>query len=183
MENPRVRWIEAVPFVQDGRELILLRDTEGIAESALVVSKEAAFMISLMDGSRTARDIQADFMQATGELVHVEKIQGLIDTMDSYLFLANENYRNRYAMLREEYETLSVRRAVLAGRSYPGNRMELLTFLDEMLKKAADGRVDGEIAGVVAPHIDYSRGMGVYQKTYPHLKSCDNSCVILHCHI
>lgn len=179
MENPRVRWIEAVPFVQDGRELIYLRDTEEIAESALVVSKEAAFMISLMDGSRSVRDIQADFMRATGELVHIEKIQGLIDTMDSYLFLANENYRNRYAMLREEYEASSVRRAVLAGKSYPGNRMELLAFLDEMLKKAVDGTVDGEIAGVVAPHIDYSRGMGVYQKTYPRLKSCDKPLVVI----
>jgi len=179
MENPRVRWIEAVPFVQEGRELILLRDTEGIAENALVVSKEAAFMISLMDGSRTARDIQADFMQATGELVYIEKIQGLIDTMDSYLFLANENYRNHYTKLREEYEKSPVRNAMLAGKSYSENRMELLAFLDEKLKKATDGTISGEITGIVAPHIDYSRGMGVYQKTYPHLRNCNKPLVVI----
>ncbi len=63
MENPKVRWIEAVPFVQEGKELIVLRDTEGITENALVVSREIAFMISLMDGSRAVRDIQVDFMR------------------------------------------------------------------------------------------------------------------------
>ena len=170
MENPKVRWIEAVPFVQEGKELIVLRDTEGITENALVVSREIAFMISLMDGSRTVRDIQVDFMRAAGELVYIEKIQELIDTMDSHLLLFNEHYRNHYARLREDYENAPVRKAFLAGKSYSANRMELLSFLDEMLKKETNGTIQGEITGIVAPHIDYPRGMEVYKKTYPHLR-------------
>jgi MEMO1 family protein len=179
MENPRIRWIEAVPFVQEGKELIILRDTEGITENALVVSREIAFMISLMDGSRTVRDIQVDYMRAAGELVYIEKIQELIDTMDSHLLLSNEKYKNHYTKLREEYEKSPVRRAFLAGRSYSANRMELLSFLDEMLKKEVNGTVQGEITGIMAPHIDYPRGMEVYRKTYPHLGNCANPLVVI----
>jgi MEMO1 family protein len=179
MENPKVRWIEAVPFVQEGRELIILRDTEGITENALVVSREIAYMISLMDGSRTARDIQTDYMRAAGELVYIEKIQELIDTMDSHLLLSNEHYRNHYREVREEYEKLPVRKAFLAGKSYASNRMELLAFLDEMLGKEAHGALQGEITGIVAPHIDYPRGMEVYRKTYPHLRNCSKPLVVI----
>jgi AmmeMemoRadiSam system protein B len=179
MENPKVRWIEAIPFVQEGRELIMLRDTEGITEHGLVVSREIAFMISLVDGSRTIQDIQADFMRAAGELVYIEKIQELIDTMDSHLLLFNENYRNHYAKVREEYEKSPVRKAFLAGKSYSANRMELLSFLDEMLKKETDGTIPGEITGIVAPHIDYPRGMEVYQKTYPHLRNCAKPLIVI----
>jgi AmmeMemoRadiSam system protein B len=179
MENPKVRWIEAIPVVQEGKELIILRDTEGITENGLVVSRGIAFMISLMDGSRTVRDIQVDFMRAAGELVYIEKIQELIDTMDSHLLLSNENYKNHYTKLREEYEKSPVRKAFLAGKSYSANRMELLTFLDEMLRKETDGTIQGEITGIVAPHIDYPRGMGVYRKTYPHLRDCDKTLVVI----
>ena len=179
MENPKVRWIEAVPFIQEGKELIVLRDTEGITENALVVSREIAFMISLMDGSRTVRDIQVDFMRAAGELVYIEKIQELINTMDSHLLLFNENYRNHYTKLREEYEKSPVRKAFLAGKSYSANRIELLAFLDEMLREETNGTIPGEITGVVAPHIDYPRGMGVYRKTYPHLRGCVKPLVVI----
>ncbi len=179
MENPKMRWVEAIPFVQEGKELVILKDIEGITESALIVSKEVAFMISLMDGSRTARDIQVDFMRAAGELVYIEKIQELIDTMDSHFLLLNENYRNHYDKLREEYEKSPVRKASLAGKGYSANRMELLAYLDEVMKNETNGTIQGEITGIVAPHIDYSRGMGVYQKTYPHLKGCIKPLIVI----
>lgn len=179
MENPKVRWIEALPFVQEGKELIILRDTEGITENALVVSREIAYMISLMDGSRTVQDIQVDYMRAAGELIYIEKIQELVATMDSHLLLSNGNYRNHYAKLKDEYEKSPVRKAFLAGKSYSANRMELLSFLDEMLAKEDNGTIQGEITGIVAPHIDYPRGLEVYRKTYPHLGSCAKPLVVI----
>ena len=136
-------------------------------------------MISLMDGSRTVRDVQVDFMRAAGELVYVEKIQELVDTMDSHLLLLNEHYRNHYARLKEDYESTPVRKAFLAGKSYSANRMELLNFLDEMLIKETNGSIPGEITGIVAPHIDYPRGMKVYKKTYPHLRDCVKPLIVI----
>lgn len=179
MENPRVRWIEAHPIVQDGQELILLRDTEGLIENALIVSREVAFMISLMDGTRMLRDIQAAFMETVGELVDIEKIQGLVDAMDSHLLLFSDNFRDYYMTLREEYERLPVRKAFLAGKSYSANRMDLLAFLEEMLGGEHDGKIDGEITGIIAPHIDYARGIDVYKKTYPYLRNVKKPLIVI----
>ncbi|HEX2966672.1 MAG TPA: hypothetical protein VHO84_12850, partial [Syntrophorhabdaceae bacterium] len=134
MEKPQVRWIEAIPVAHEGKELILLRDNEGITQEPLVVSREIAYMISLMDGSRTLRDVQLDFMRAVGELVYIEKIEELVKTMDSHLLLFNENYRRHFSDIKKEYENARTRKAFLAGKSYSQNRMELLAFLDQLFE-------------------------------------------------
>ncbi len=180
MKNPKVRWVEAHPIVQDGKELILIRDTEGITEQALIVPKEVAFMISLMDGTRSLRDIQEEYMRVCGELVYLEHIQGLVDALDSNLLLFNEHYTDCLAQMREEYTSAPVREPFLAGKSYSANRMELIMFLDEMFK-GADGKsyANKEITGILAPHIDYSRGKEVYRETYSHLRSVEKSLIIV----
>ncbi len=40
MDYPRVRWIDAHPFVSEGEEMVLLNDVEGIVENSLIVSKD-----------------------------------------------------------------------------------------------------------------------------------------------
>jgi AmmeMemoRadiSam system protein B len=180
MENPRLRWVEAHPIVQDGKELILLRDMEGITENALIVPREVAFMISLMDGTRALRDIQEEYMRVSGELVYLEHIQGLVDALDSHLLLFNQHYTDCLAQMRGEYEKAPVREPFLAGKSYAANRMELITFLDEMFKGTDSGGHAGrEITGILAPHIDYPRGMEVYRETYRHLRFVEKPLIII----
>ncbi len=179
MDKPRVRWIEAVPIVYEGKELVLLRDNEGITQESLVVSREIAYMISLMDGSRNLRDVQLDFMRAVGELVYIEKIEELVRTMDSHLLLFNENYERSFSEIKTEYEKSNTRKAFLAGKSYSENKMDLLAFLDEMLGKESNGSTTYEITGLLAPHIDYARGMSVYKRTYPHLKHNKKPLIVL----
>lgn len=180
MENPRLRWVEAHPIVQDGKELILIRDMEGITENTLIVPREVAFMISLMDGTRALRDIQTEYMRVSGELVYLEHIQGLVDALDSHLLLFNEHYMDCLAKMREEYAKTPVREPFLAGKSYTANRMELITFLDEMFRGTDSSRYAGqEITGILAPHIDYLRGMEVYRETYGHLKSVEKPLIII----
>jgi MEMO1 family protein len=185
MKKPKLRWIEAHPYVQDGKEVMLLSDRESIAVHGLVVSREVAFMISLMDGTRSIGDIQTDFMRASGELVHTEKIEELVGALDSYCFLQSEKYLEYHAALKEEYRRLARRPAFLAGKSYAANRMELLSSLDEMFGADGECSPSGEITGIVAPHIDYARGVDVYRKTYRFLKGCQKPIVVIlgTCHL
>ena len=179
MENPRVRWIDAHPFVNEGREMIVISDTEGIMENSLVVSKDILFIISLMDGSRSLRDIQADYMRIYGELLYIERLEEIVAAMDQSYLLFNENYRSRCADLKMEYEKSPVRKPALAGRSYPANRMDLLMTLDEMFKAAPEREIQEEMAAIIAPHIDYTRGMNVYQQVYPYLRHTSKPLVII----
>ncbi|HBE44195.1 MAG TPA: AmmeMemoRadiSam system protein B [Deltaproteobacteria bacterium] len=186
MEKPKMRLVEALPFIQDGKEMVLLRDPEGITEHSLVISRDVAFLLSLMDGTRTLRDIQVEYMRAFGELLYIERIQEFVETMDEHLLLFNEHYEKHVARLKMEYEGTEVRKPFLAGKSYSANRMELLMFLDEMFKEtdeyeAKDIKMNKhpEIKGILAPHIDYDRGKEVYKKTYPYLRNLKKPLIVI----
>jgi AmmeMemoRadiSam system protein B len=180
MEKPKLRFVEAVPIEQDGQELILLHDAEGVVENALAVSRDVAFMVSLMDGTRTLRDIQAEFMRASGEMVYVERIEELVRVMEENLLLEGDRYDRYVQGLRDEYCGSPVRKAYLAGRGYASNRMELLSYLDEMFDGAVEAAEPArEIAGILAPHIDYQRGIKVYREIYPHMKGGAKPLIVI----
>lgn len=165
--------------MNEGREMVLLSDAEGIMENSLIVSKDILFLISLMDGSLSLRDIQAEYMRKHGELLYVERIEEIVAAMDQNYLLFNENYRSRLANLKIDYEEIPVRKPALAGRSYPANRMDLLATLDEMFKAAPEKKNHGELAAIIAPHIDYARGINVYRVIYPYLRHTDKPLIIV----
>jgi hypothetical protein len=179
MDFPKIRYIEAHPFKQAGKELVILKDAEGIIENPLVVSKDLIFILSLMDGTRSLRDIQAEFMGVSGELLHIEHIRQLVEDMDKNLLLFSDHFKQHLAVLKETYENDPVRKPYLAGKSYQANRMELLVFLDEMFRTARNEEPKGSISGILAPHIDYERGTEVYRDTYNLLKGLGKSLIII----
>ncbi|HOC45378.1 MAG: AmmeMemoRadiSam system protein B [Syntrophorhabdaceae bacterium] len=180
MEKPRIRFIEAFPYEQNGKQLVILRDAEGISREALAVSRHVALIVSLMDGTNSLRDIQAEFMRVTGEMVSTEQIEDLVKMLDQNLFLQNDRYMAHVKALHDEYDRLPVRPAYLAGTGYSANRMDLLSFLDGMF----DGHMHvdnapGEVSGILAPHIDYSRGASVYGRIYPYLKNASRPLMVI----
>ena len=179
MDYPRVRWIDAHPFVSEGKEMILLNDVEGIMENSLIVSKDILFLISLMDGSHSLRDIQAEYMRTYGEFLYMERLKEIVAAMDESCLLFNETYNSRLAHLKMEYENLPVRKSALAGRSYPVSRMDLITALDEMFKTAPEKKLAGDLTAILAPHIDYSRGINVYRQIYPYLRHINKPLVVI----
>ena len=179
VEKPKMRWIEAHPVMHEGREAVLIRDGEGITENPLIVSKDVVYLLSLMDGTRSLRDIQVEYMRAFGELIYIERIQELVETLNVNLFLLNDHYKNYYEKLKEEYEQAHIRKPYLSGKSYPENKDELLVFLDEMFQATAHGESKGDITGILAPHIDYARGKEVYRDTYPYIKHIDKPLLII----
>jgi len=180
MGEPRIRPLEMIPLRNGEKELILIRDPEGIMEENLIVSKDVAYLISLMNGRRTLRDIQAEYMRIFGELLYMEKINDLVRSLDEHFLLENERYETYLRALKEEYDLLEVRPPSLAGKSYPGGRMELLYFLDELLPaKDTETTIKGRITGLLSPHIDYKRGKEVYACTYPYLRHVDSTLIVI----
>lgn len=182
VNKPKLRWVEAMPFVKEGQEMVILSDSEGIVEQSLVVSKDVLFLLSLMDGTRTLRDIQADYMRHFGTLMYLEQVEDLIVKLDANLLLDNEKYAAFSAKIREEYEHAPIRASSCAGRSYPAGKMELLMLLDEMFRdngKAQAKAPQHDITGILAPHIDYPRGRQVYRETYRYLRSSEKPLVVV----
>ncbi len=179
LEKARVRWLDIKAAAHDGKQVFVVSDPEGITDKALVVSREVLLLLSLMDGSRSVRDIQEDYLRTSGQLMYADRIASIIETMDTHFMLLNQRYEDEVQRLKGEYDALPHREAFLAGRSYPAGEGELRDFLTQMMQEVhqAEGR-DG-VKGLIAPHIDYGRGMEVYRRTYCHFPARDNLLVVV----
>lgn len=177
---PKVRPLEMIPIKKGRSELILIRDPEGIMDGSLVVSKDVAYLLALMDGTRSLREIQVEYMRAFGELIYSEKLDEIIKSLDEHYLLQNERYQSLLMRLKEEYEAQTVRKPYLAGKSYPEGRMDLIRFLDELFSKTKRQRTfSGSIRGVLSPHIDYSRGEEVYSDLYSSIRSMSARLIVV----
>ncbi|MGD0229620.1 MAG: AmmeMemoRadiSam system protein B [Syntrophorhabdales bacterium] len=179
-EHAKVRWLDIMPTVHNGMEVFVLRDPEGLTEQSLVVSRDVLFLISLMDGTRTIQDIQEACMRASGgTFIHSDRITSVIDTLDAHFLLLNDRYESHLATLREAYEALPCRTAFLAGKSYPDDAANLRAFMNDMILQGQGPAGRDGLKGVIAPHIDYARGMEVYRQTYTSLPEDDNTLFVI----
>jgi MEMO1 family protein len=179
MENPRIRFVDVVPIQQEGQQMYLLRDPEGISERSLVVSRDVLFVLSLMDGARSVKDLQEEYSRAFGNLIPIEQIQSIIDGMDNNLLLHNERYQLHLSGLMEAYASQTCRPSFLAGKSFPAEEEELRTVVSGFMGSQDGVEAPGRISGILAPHIDYMRGKQVYADAYRYLPHTEHDLIVI----
>lgn len=190
-ETPRIRPIEAFPAQMSGTEMIGIKDPTGICPEIVFVSTETFFLIRLMDGTNTLRDLQVAYMRQYGALLYSDKIEALIEQLNSRYLLDNRHFQDYLRQLREDFKKSATRGAAFAGVGYEAD--------PELLKAQLEGYFTGQdgpglpeekgekrvIKGIVAPHIDFSRGGPCYAHAYKalgeSLKS-DLYCILGTCH-
>ncbi len=57
--------LEAVPAVEEGQPVFVLRDLEELTEKPLALSGGGMMLVSLLDGKRTASELRALFLKNT----------------------------------------------------------------------------------------------------------------------
>ena len=177
-ENPKARWLDIVPTVHEGRESFLLRDPEGITDNALLVSRDVLFLISLMNGTRSMRDIQLEFMKASGLFLQEDRVASVIRTLDDHFLMLNARYEGHVSRLMEEYRALPFRNACLAGKSYPFDGEALRSYLASFVNQEL-APVKDRVKGMITPHIDYARGLEVYGPIYRYLPRDENTLFVV----
>jgi AmmeMemoRadiSam system protein B len=174
-ENPRIRPIEAFPLQQSGQELIGIKDPTGIFSEICFVSPETFFLISLMDGTNTLRDLQAAYLRRYGTLLFTEKVEELIVQLDACHLLENRHFQDYLCQLREAFKKADTREAMFAGKGYEANPEQLkATIRGYFTDKDGPGLPSEEgskeaIKGILAPHIDLARGGQCYAHAYKAL--------------
>ena len=174
-EKPKVRQIEAIPVDTPKGRVILLRDPFGFSSAILQMSQEAFFVVTLLNGTRDIRDIQAIFMRQFGQLVHSEMIEELIEQLDSCHFLDNDRFTTLKNETIESFLSSATRPASHAGTAYPDNEKELRQSLAVMFRDGDTEREinwskdDNSIRGFIVPHIDFERGGPCYGLGYAEL--------------
>jgi hypothetical protein len=188
-ELPKLRSrLEAIP-IRRGRELyIALRDLEGLNQETLLLSPQAYFLVTLLDGSNSAVDIQAAYMRRFGNILYREDLDGLLQQLNTHFFLDNENSRGRMEQLISEFRDQPTRPAYHAGLSYENNPEDLRAQLKSYFAPENGGPGDPNpteakrtIAGVMAPHIDLRSGGPCFAYAYKALVEATafHTCVVL----
>lgn len=171
--------IDAIPFRDNGRALLLLRDPSGYSEQLLTFPAEAGMLFSLFDGTRSVVQLCAEFREATGENVGEEAILGIVRTLDECAFLDTDHFRKLRAERDEAYMLQPLREAVHAGASYPEDANELRALFEALFDADASDLHAGSVVGVLAPHIDLSIGPQVYVPAFRHLAATDADTVVI----
>jgi len=175
IENPKIRPIDAFPIQQSGHDMIGIKDPTGICPEIVFVSPETFFLISLMDGTNTLRDLQAAYLRRYGALLFTEKIEELIAQLNACHLLDNRYFQDYLGRMREAFKKAATREAVFAGKGYEANPEQLkATIQGYFTGKDGPGLPSGDerkrsIKGIVAPHIDLARGGTCYAHAYKAL--------------
>src|SRR5579871_3653841 len=170
IEKPRIRPLEAFPVEHNGERMIYLRDPSGAAADPIVVGIGAYYLITLLDGTRTRPDLQAEFTRQFGQSVAPEQLENLIEALDRGCFLDSPAYERRLRAMHEEFAAAPARPAAHAGLCYRDDPAQLRAELsDYFIRADARPASDGALRGLIAPHIDPRRGGLAYARAYAEL--------------
>ncbi len=181
---PRLRTdLEVIPTSYRGEKALLVRDHLGLIRDPVILQGDAMSLLGLIDGQRTLRDIQVEFVRLKrGMLVDCGLIERMVAELEASFLLQSRQYQKEKERLLEEYVRLEVREASHAGHSYPANPPDLSHYLESFFLSGGDDAVPGtpgRICALIAPHIDLEVGKRVYAKAYRAIKNISPRRVFL----
>lgn len=181
--RPRLRPVESivVPDERHGR-VIVLRDTQGVADGHAVIPPALSGVVARFDGAHTCAEIARAATAELGAQISVEVVVALAARLDEHLMLEGPTFTLALARTRDAFEKAAVRVASHAGGAYPGTKDALASFVDECISRAGSrGRAAGALVGLVAPHIDPWRGALGYGHAYGALQSglAEDACTFV----
>jgi AmmeMemoRadiSam system protein B len=168
-DYPKLRPVEAIPAQEN---MICLRDPQGFSDKILLLQPEAFFIITLFDGRHSILDIQTAYTRRFGDLLFSDRIRELAAQLDSALFLDSEHFHRERERAEEEFRSAQVRPAAHAGVSYANEAEVLRDQLDGILRDREEQDADlpgGVLRGIIAPHIDITRGARGFGAAYREL--------------
>ena len=185
-QYPRMRYVDAFPVDISGQRYVYLRDPLGMSDKALSVTLPAFFIITLLDGQHSAREIQLAFTRQFGDVPSEQDIEAIIRQLDEQYLLDNGRYQEYRRGLEGEFRRQAGRPAWHAGKVYPTDADECRRALDGyFLAEGGPGRpgpltTPGGLLGAIAPHIDLPRGGWCFAWAYKALaEACDADLFII----
>ncbi len=167
--RPRLRPVETIviPHEHFGRAL-MLRDTQGIAETHAVLPMEMIPIVARFTGASTCEEIARQVSAETGASISVALIVKIASELEEALFAEGAHLvRARERALRT-FAAAAIRPASHAGGAYHAEPGKLTDYIErECFGRRADlDPPDSALVGLVAPHIDPWRGARGYGEAY-----------------
>ena len=161
--KPKLRTLD----VQPSPEGYLLRDPYGVSDQVLVLSPEAMYLATLLDGTRDATDIQALVLKQSGSVLSREKIEELIEALARAGFLEDEQTQKKLAEAERSFLSRP-RPMALAGQSYPREAEAFRAHL-KAFEAFAPEVPEAPLKGLLMPHLEPRRVPEVYGAAFKAL--------------
>lgn len=146
----------------------MLRDTQGVATSHVVLPMDLVPIVTRFDGSATCEEIARQASKETGTRIGVDRVVQLATELEEGLFVVGAPYRRARARIEREFADADVRPASHAGGAYHDDPAKLDAYITKECFGRTDGTSNGHgtLVGLVAPHIDPWRGARCYGEAY-----------------
>jgi len=181
---PAARLLEPITVDIDGQQAVVLRDPFRFMPNTITLTLGGYLVLTLLDGNRTAGDVQASLRLQFNADVPVEDIERIANNFDEHGLLESE----RFATLRErtlrEFAGASVRDAAHAGTAYEAAADALREQIDGFHAEARKrhpldddpcGDDGAWPCGLVAPHIDPRVGGASSARAFAALAAAGDS--------
>ncbi len=183
-ENPKVRFdIQAFPVEHEGRRVFLIQDHLGLVPENVLFEEEAIYILQLLDGRGTLRDIQETLSRASGgEIFSMEEVEDMINKLDSFYLLESSRFNQAKEDLMANFVSAEIREPYHAGRSYPVEVSAIEEFIDDSLSRPIDTSHQEpfeNLKGLIVPHIHFGAGVNTYGSGYKLLKGQKYDRVII----
>lgn len=175
--RPRLRKVEPVQIAAQGRQAVGLRDPLELTNHMVCLHPDALYLLAMMDGKHSLRDIQAELTRMTGTIVFMNEIEALVGKLDEAYLLHGERFDEAYRTKVDHYRTMPRRPSCHAGISYSSDpetlRKELTAFFTSENGPGLPeyGSDDRRPVGLIAPHIDVRSGGSCFARAYQSLGS------------
>ncbi len=176
-DRPKLRHVEAVPVMVQGRQAVGLKDPLMLTEQMLVIDQGAVPLVAMFDGRHSLRDIQLEMTRQTGSIVFLDQIRSVVDGLEKAFLLEGDCFREAFERKVADYRKNPFRPSSHAGASYSADpellRRELEGFFTNSNGPGAPefGTDNRRPLGLIAPHIDIRSGGPCFASAYHALAS------------
>jgi AmmeMemoRadiSam system protein B len=181
---PRLRPLDFVTAEWNGERVVCARDYEGLLDGLVIIPLPVVLVALLLDGRRDAQAVQGDYARLSGGmLLRAEDLDRIVRDLDAHGLLESPALIVRRRAVADAYRAAPHRAMAHAGTAYPAAPDACAAALARYLRAAGNG--DGAAAsayprGILAPHIDFTRGGPMYGRAYAPLSRLpDGVCVVV----
>lgn len=158
-----------MPSPLEERPGLLIRDSHGYSETAMIIPPPLMPCLQCFDGQQTDLDLKALLVHITGELDVADIQQQLMEALSGAGFLHNEVYAELQEARHREFAESAVRLPAHAGSAYPPDEQEARHTLAGYMAGAELASEDGSLVGIAAPHVSPFGGWESYRDAYSAL--------------
>ncbi len=180
MPLPALRALDIFPIEREGRTYFCLKDPQGLADKVALLTTQQFFIAACLNGRAEPADIAAIFAERFQDAVlKTSDIEKAAAVLDENLFLDSSKFREHLGRVKKEYARLTTRPAAFAGSGYEADPIALARRLEACFEPPGPGRIpdsrQGDLVGLVAPHIDFGRGGSGYAWAYREIPSAPSA--------